>query len=278
MLNVEHTSKEKRANAIEILDNIIPRNEYLALHALLEENTPDQKRLVLEKTVCRHGKASPLLDFVLAGGAAKFSEWTIVQAIRAVPAARQALLAPYKEHPDPLIHKAFAEKALELDLSYPNTTAMHTHSTAGEVSPLEKVMVLKRSQLFENTPENVLAAIVPIIIEQSCELGEVLFEKGELGTCMYVIYSGMVEIFDGKTKLAQFGANDIFGELALLDAETRSASAVIAEDTLLFRIDQEDFYDLMEERTELLKSVLSILCKRIRRQNDRLRQAEKLSA
>ncbi len=93
---------------------------------------------------------------------------------------------------------------------------------------------------------------------------------------MYVIYSGMVEIFDGKTKLAQFGANDIFGELALLDAETRSASAVIAEDTLLFRIDQDDFYDLMEERTELLKSVLSILCKRIRRQNDRLRQAEKL--
>ena len=95
---------------------------------------------------------------------------------------------------------------------------------------------------------------------------------------MYVIYSGMVEIFDGKTKLAQFEANDIFGELALLDAETRSASAVIAEDTLLFRIDQDDFYDLMEERTELLKSVLGILCKRIRRQNERLRQAEQLSA
>ncbi|MPR36192.1 MFS transporter [Salmonirosea aquatica] len=278
MLNVEHTSKEKRANAIEILDNIIPRNEYLALHALLEENTPEQKRTVLTKTVCRQVAPRPLLSYLLEGGVTKFSEWTLVQAIRATPEKQSALLVPYADHPDALLRKTFEEKAVEIDLPYPKNTTMHTHPTTGVVSPLEKVMVLKRSQLFENTPENVLAAIVPIIVEQSCELGEVLFEKGELGTCMYVIYSGTVEIFDGKTKLAQFGANDIFGELALLDAETRSASAVIAEDTLLFRIDQDDFYDLMEERSELLKSVLSILCKRIRRQNDRLRQAERLSA
>lgn len=277
MLNVEHTSKEKRANAIEILDNIIPRNQYLALYALLEDNTPGQKQSVLAKTVCRQVVSQPLLSYVLTGGVASFSEWTLVQAIRATPKSDGALLVPYAHHPDSLISTAFAEKANEIDLTYPKNTVMHQHPTVGVVSPLEKVMVLKRSPLFENTPENVLAAIVPIIVEESCELGEVLFEKGELGTCMYVIYSGMVEIFDGKTKLAQFGANDIFGELALLDAETRSASAVIAEDTLLFRIDQDDFYDLMEERTELLKSVLGILCKRIRRQNERLRQAEQLS-
>lgn len=278
MLNVEHVSKEKRANAIEILDNIIPRNEYLALYALLEDNTPEQKQNVLAKTVCRQIVPRPLLSYILTGGVAKFSEWTLVQAIRATSETERPLLVPYTHHPDSLIRQAFVEKSLETNSHHPKNTVMHTHPTAGVVSPLEKVMVLKRSPLFENTPENVLAAIVPIIVEQSCALGEVLFEKGELGTCMYVIYSGQVEIFDGKTKLAQFGANDIFGELALLDAETRSASAVIAEDTLLFRIDQDDFYDLMEERTELLKSVLGILCKRIRRQNERLRQAEQLSA
>ncbi len=277
MLNVEHVSKEKRANAIEILDNIIPRNEYLALQALLEENTPEHKRSMLVKTVCRQVVSQPLLSYVLGGGTTKFSEWTLVQAILATSYSERMLLVPYAHHPDSLLRQAFAEKAVEFHLSYPNNTDMAPHTTDSVVSPLEKVMVLKRCQLFEHTPENVLASIVPIIIEQSCALGEVLFEKGELGTCMYVIYSGMVEIFDGKTKLAQFGANDIFGELALLDAETRSASAVIAEDTLLFRIDQDDFYDLMEERSELLKSVLSILCKRIRRQNDRLRQVEKLS-
>lgn len=278
MLNIEHSSREKRANAIEILDNIIPRNEYLALHALLDESTPEATLAIFEKTVCRQQKPVPIIDYVLAQGTVKFSEWSVVQALNVAPDNYdRAMLLRYCDHPDPLVREAALLKCGELDVPQSKVNMTHEKASAGVVSPLEKVMVLKRSPLFENTPENVLSAIVPIITEHTCELGEVLFEKGELGTCMYVIYSGTVEIFDGKTKLAQFGANDIFGELALLDAETRSASAVIADPTLLFRIDQEDFYDLMEERSELLKSVLSILCKRIRLQNDRLRRMEKVA-
>ena len=276
MLNIEHSSREKRANAIEILDNIIPRNEYLALHALLDETTPENTLAIFEKTVCRQQQLVPIVQYILAKGTAKFSEWSVVQALNNIPGKFDpAVLLGYLDHADPLVREAAHHKTKELNLTSSQQNMAHEETTVGVVSPLEKVMVLKRSPLFESTPENVLSAIVPIIMEQTCELGEVLFEKGELGTCMYVIYSGMVEIFDGKTKLAQFGPNDIFGELALLDAETRSASAVIADPTLLFRIDQDDFYDLMEERSELLKSVLSILCKRIRMQNDRIRRMEK---
>ncbi|GHB64325.1 MFS transporter [Persicitalea jodogahamensis] len=278
MLNIEHSSREKRANAIEILDNIIPRNEYLALHALLDETTPENTLTIFEKTVCRQQQPGSIVKYVLANGTAKFSEWSVVQAINATPGGFDpAILLRYIGHADPLVQEAAILKSTELNLFNPQENMVHHEANVSVVSPLEKVMVLKRSPLFENTPENVLSAIVPIITEQTCGLGEVLFEKGELGTCMYVIYSGTVEIFDGKTKLAQFGPNDIFGELALLDAETRSASAVIADPTLLFRIDQDDFYDLMEERSELLKSVLSILCKRIRMQNDRLRRMETLT-
>ncbi len=276
MLNIEHSSREKRANAIEILDNIIPRNEYLALHASLDDSTPESTLATFEKTVCRQQVLRPIIDYILVQGTAKFSEWSVVQALNTAPDTfDRSLLPGYLAHPDPLVREAALLKYGALDLPQPPENMTHEKASADVVSPLEKVMVLKRSPLFENTPENVLSAIVPIITEHTHELGEVLFEKGELGTCMYVIYSGTVEIFDGKTKLAQFGANDIFGELALLDAETRSASAVIADSTLLFRIDQDDFYDLMEERSELLKSVLSILCKRIRLQNDRLRRMEK---
>lgn len=277
MLNIEHSSREKRANAIEILDNIIPRNEYLALHALLDETTPKNTLVIFEKTVCRQQKPTPIIDYILARGTAKFSEWSVVQALNAASDTndRTSLLS-YLNHSDPLVQQVALRKCAALNLIQSQENMTHKTALVAVVSPLEKVMVLKRSPLFENTPENILSAIVPIISEHPCELGEVLFEKGELGTCMYVIYSGTVEIFDGKTKLAQFGANDIFGELALLDAETRSASAVVADPTLLFRIDQEDFYDLMEERPELLKSVLSILCKRIRLQNDRLRRMEKV--
>jgi hypothetical protein len=278
MLNIEHSSREKRANAIEILDNIIPRSEYLALHSLLAEEYSESKVSVFRRTVARNQLPEPILTYVLSRGTEKFSEWTVVRAIDEMndSAPRQSeLLIQYADHADPLIEEAFEKKIKKSLLDFSKNQIMHAQSNTVLVSPLEKVMVLKRTQLFENTPENVLSAIVPIIIEQPCELGQVLFEKGELGNCMYVIYSGSVEVFDGKTKLAHFSENDIFGELALLDAEARSATAVVAEQTLLLRLDQEDFYDLMEERSELLKSVLSILCKRIRTQNDRLRIVER---
>lgn len=279
MVNIEHSSREKRANAIEMLDNIIPRNEYQALHELLEEAEVDIKIQVFEKSVARTTAASSsILQYILEFGTDRFSEWTVAQAIQLIPEEDRSILlgwSVYANHLDPIIRDAYQKKT---GRSYQATnTAMNKDATPNVVSPLEKVMVLKRTQLFANTPENVLSAVVPIIHEYTCHPGQILFEKGELGNCMYIIYSGTIDIYDGKTKLARFGSNDIFGELALLDAETRSASAVATEQTLLFKVDQEDFYDLMEERSELLKSVLSILCKRIRNQNDRLRKVEKLT-
>jgi CRP-like cAMP-binding protein len=89
---------------------------------------------------------------------------------------------------------------------------------------------------------------------------------------MYVIYSGEIGIVDHDVIFATMGKGDIFGELALLDSEPRSATALAKSDVLLFRIDQDDFYDLMEERDELLRSVLRILCQRIRAQNDKLKR------
>ncbi|TDB68085.1 cyclic nucleotide-binding domain-containing protein [Arundinibacter roseus] len=282
MLHVEHASREKRANAIEILDNVIPRNEYLALHALLEEKDPEKKQAILFKTLGKTFQPPSLFTYIIQQGEARFSPWTVALSLRDFPETGrlQALLASYMQHPDALIRDACQVRMNAL-LPNDNQSINPMHEierSAAAVSPLEKVMDLKRTELFENTPENVLSALVPIVQEQLCVSGEVLFEKDELGTCMYVIYSGTVDILDGSTRLAQFGKNDIFGELALLDAEARSASAVVTSDALLLKIDQEDFYDLMEERTELLKSVLSILCKRIRRQNTRLREVEKTVA
>ncbi|RZK27545.1 MAG: Crp/Fnr family transcriptional regulator, partial [Hymenobacter sp.] len=75
-------------------------------------------------------------------------------------------------------------------------------------------------------------------------------------------------IFNGPQLLATFGKGDFFGELALLDAEPRSAAAVAQGAVTAFRLDQEDFYDVMEERPEVLRNILRVLCQRLRRQNE----------
>ncbi|RZJ59236.1 MAG: cyclic nucleotide-binding domain-containing protein, partial [Hymenobacter sp.] len=125
--------------------------------------------------------------------------------------------------------------------------------------------------LFAQTPENVLSSIVPIMQEVSFAAGQQIFAKGDLGSSLYIVYAGAVDIFNGTQRLMTFHKGDFFGELALLDAEPRSATAVAQEAVTAFRLDQEDFYDVMEERPEVLRNILRVLCQRLRRQNEALR-------
>ena len=144
MLNIEHSSREKRANAIEILDNIIPRNEYLALHALLDESTPEATLAIFEKSVCRQQKSVPVLDYILSKGTVKFSEWSVVQALNAVSdTSDPTSLLVYRDHVDSLVREAALLKCGELDL--PQAQKNMTH----EKSPAQRRFATRESDGFE---------------------------------------------------------------------------------------------------------------------------------
>jgi hypothetical protein len=149
-----------------------------------------------------------------------------------------------------------------------------SHSPASEsrVSALERVVVLKSTSLFAQTPENVLSSIVPIMREVTFKEGQEIFAKGDIGTSLFILHDGQVGIFNGHQQLATFGPGDFFGELALLDTEPRSASAAALSQVVAFRLDQEDFYDVMEERGEVMRNILRMLCQRIRLQNEKMRE------
>jgi CRP-like cAMP-binding protein len=61
----------------------------------------------------------------------------------------------------------------------------------------------------------------------------------------------------------------VFGELSLLDADTRSATATAVTDCNLYKIDQEPFYELLDERPEVAIGFIKILSHRLRAMNDR---------
>lgn len=134
---------------------------------------------------------------------------------------------------------------------------------------IEKVLLLKSLSIFSETPETILAELAPLMQEEEIEQGEIVFNEGETGDCMYIIYSGQIQIHKGKTVLAVLGEKEVFGELSLLDAETRSASATAATDCFLFKIDQEPFYELIESRPEVAMGFIKILCKRLRKLNEK---------
>src|SRR6185503_18809463 len=139
---------------------------------------------------------------------------------------------------------------------------------------IEKVLVLKSLNLFKDTPENILADLAPLMKEMQYEQGTEIFKEGETGDCMYIIQQGNIKIHKGNTTLAILKEKEVFGELSLLDADTRSASATADTDCILYKIDQEPFYELMDERPEVAKGFIKILCQRLRTMNEKSRQSD----
>src|SRR5882724_10504201 len=146
---------------------------------------------------------------------------------------------------------------------------MHSTKISG-LMLIERVLLLKSLSVFSETPETVLAEIVNLMVEMNVPAGTNIVKEGEVGNCMYIIFDGAVGIHKQKRLLVNLHEKDFFGELALLDVETRSATATASTDCILFRIDQEPFYDMMESRPEVVRGVIKILCRRIREANMKL--------
>ncbi len=132
---------------------------------------------------------------------------------------------------------------------------------------IEKILLLKNSDIFKNCSEVDLIEVASICTESQVDKNITLFHKGDAGNCMYFIYSGSVSIHDGEHQLATLSENEIFGELSLLDSESRSASVTTITDCIFLRIEQEAFYDVLAINTDILKGIMRTLCKRLREQD-----------
>ncbi len=137
----------------------------------------------------------------------------------------------------------------------------------------EKVLILKSLSLFTETPETILSDLAPLLEEIEYEQGTPVFKEGDIGDSMYIIYKGEVKIHKGNTTLAILKEKEVFGELSLLDSESRSASATCQTDCFLFKIDQEPFYELLDARPEIARGFIKILCQRLRSQNEKTTKA-----
>lgn len=132
---------------------------------------------------------------------------------------------------------------------------------------IEKVLLLKNSEIFRSSRESDLMEIASICHEIYLDKDTLIFRKGDKGNCMYFIHSGKVLIHDGHHQLAVLSENEIFGELSLLDAEARSASATALTDCTLLKIEQEPFFDLVATNSDILKGIMRTLCRRLREQD-----------
>jgi len=130
---------------------------------------------------------------------------------------------------------------------------------------IEKVIILKSINLFSEISENDLLSVATQLTEIEYEQDSTIIKQNELGTSMYIIVRGKVDVIIDNNKITTLGEKNIFGELAALDPEPRSATIKTAEDTLVFKISSVIIYNLISEYPNVARGIIKILCERIRK-------------
>nr|WP_276510289.1 SLC13 family permease [Paenibacillus qinlingensis] len=110
-----------------------------------------------------------------------------------------------------------------------------------------------------------------------------LFEQGDPGDSMYLIESGRIELFSQKQdgtrqSLASLQDGDTLGEMALLTNEPRSATAIIAIESVLYYIDRETFDRLVVEQPQISSYFIRLLSQRLVSTNGRLQASKEAKA
>ncbi len=135
--------------------------------------------------------------------------------------------------------------------------------------------LLKNISLFEQLPPEKLEEVAARLESRTLEEREVLFEMGEPGDELYVVESGTVGIYVPQDDAAGeerpirlFKAGEVLGEMALIDARPRSASARALEPSRLLVLGEGAFKRLLEQSPEMALAVMAGLNDRIRYTTD----------
>lgn len=94
--------------------------------------------------------------------------------------------------------------------------------------------------------------------------GAVIFHEGDAGDEMFGVIDGSVELRHGGRVVATIGPDDVFGEMALVDGSTRSATAVAADDVTLAVISKRHFLFMVHETPMFALQVMSSMAERLR--------------
>jgi signal transduction histidine kinase len=130
-----------------------------------------------------------------------------------------------------------------------------------------------QNRLFADIPVDVLQATP--VCEKVFDPETVIFRDGDYGDTMMLVGSGLVQISKAGRQgheevLSLIEANDFFGELALLDREPRSASAIALKNTVIGEIDRSAFEFLLEKAPRVLPiNYTRVTVERLRSSNSR---------
>jgi CRP/FNR family transcriptional regulator, cyclic AMP receptor protein len=143
------------------------------------------------------------------------------------------------------------------------------------MSPGESVELLARVPLFSELSREELERISRVSVARSFPAGVRVFHEGDRSDACYLVRSGDLRVTrehpDGRAiALATLGPGDLFGELAMLDGEARSASVETLSDAELLALPAADVRRLLADHPGISVKLIAALTRRLRETNERV--------
>jgi CRP-like cAMP-binding protein len=137
------------------------------------------------------------------------------------------------------------------------------------LSPMERVIHLKKIPLFSELQVRELTAIGSIAEEKTFPAGSKIIQEGDVGDSLYLVLKGMVSVVKGlgspdELQLAEIGPDDYFGDIALFDRQPRSATVLAREETEVLELSRFEFEEIMREFPQIAIHACRVFSRRVR--------------
>ena len=137
--------------------------------------------------------------------------------------------------------------------------------------------VLRQHPIFRDLDPDAVEQLCRYARHMSLKRGATIFSKGDPGNSLFAVINGTVKISisspDGRNAILNlFNAGDLFGEMAVLDGQERSADAIANTNCEIFVIDRREFLPFLRSQPELAIRIIELLCARLRWTSDQVEQ------
>ena len=145
-----------------------------------------------------------------------------------------------------------------------NRSASHPVIDSGRISaesPVNsKIAFLQNTRFLQYASDSLVHRLAESMEMMEVSAGSRIVDKGDDGDTMYFVVEGSVRVHDDNVELHKLSAGDMFGEIAALSPQRRTATITADSDTLLYTVNQTAFYNVLNEQPEAARSIIQGLC------------------
>ena len=259
---------------LEFFENVFSKNEREVINPLIEQLPLDER----SKIGNLHFKSMPtnfnqkLIESVYSPNkweSAIALDYLLISNKMDVIKSLDWQKVPASNANQELITRRIQKNGANLDFIPPERFKLDTEIIS-MYSTLEKTIILKSVDLFKSIPAENLSRVAQITDEVTFDANSPIFAEGDYGDSLFIVVDGNVRIHKGTQELAMLGKGTCLGEMALLDDEPRSADATVTEDSTLFKIEQEGFYEVMGSQSDIMEGIIKLLTGRLRVANEKM--------